>query len=206
MAYPADHPEFPFVGMVGTVLSVSMWYVCTNQFMVQRCLGARSEWDARMGAIFAGYMKLLLPLIIALPGIIAYKVLGPGMDPNHVFAPAGGASGAGRSDGADYGRAGLGDHVHYLLGAQLGRDRGGAGPDRPACGRSIPGAEQVSWGKWVSAVFMAVAVGLAIMFSIQQGQVFLIIQNIYAYFAAPVAALFIARDFLEAGRPAPRRQ
>jgi len=51
---PANHPQFPFVGMVGTVLSSSMWYVCTNQFLVHCCLGARSEWDARMGGVFVG--------------------------------------------------------------------------------------------------------------------------------------------------------
>ena len=40
--------------------------------MIQRCLGARSEWDARMGVVMAGFSKALLPLIVVVPGIIAF--------------------------------------------------------------------------------------------------------------------------------------
>ena len=195
MAYPASHPEFPFAGMVGTVLSVSMWYVCTNQFMVQRCLGARSEWDARMGAVFAGYMKLLLPFIICLPGVIAWKVLGPGVDPNHVFAllvarlvPPGLIGLI---------MAGLASAIMSTISSALNSASTVATLDLivPLWKKNATQEEQVSWGKWLSALFMVVAVGFAIMFSHQQGKVFLIIQNINAYFAAPVAALFIVGIF-----------
>jgi len=40
--------------------------------MIQRCLGARSEWDARMGIVMAGFSKALLPLLVVVPGIIAF--------------------------------------------------------------------------------------------------------------------------------------
>lgn len=195
MAYPADHPEFPFAGMVGTVLSVSMWYVCTNQFMVQRCLGARSEWDARMGAVFAGYMKLLLPFIICLPGIIAYKLLGPGIEPNHVFAllvtrlvPAGLLGLI---------MAALASAIMSTISSALNSAGTVATLDLivPLWKKDAGEQERVRLGRWLSAIFMTVAVGFAILFSVQRGQVFLIIQNINAYFAAPVAALFLLGIF-----------
>src|SRR5476649_1060660 len=44
-----------------------------NQFIVQRVLGARDIWHARMGVVMAGYAKLFLPLIIVLPGLILFS-------------------------------------------------------------------------------------------------------------------------------------
>ncbi len=72
---PVDHPVFPFPAtMIGGYFLVTIYYWCNNQTMVQRALGARSEWDARMGAMAACYIKLILPFIIVLPGIIAYVI------------------------------------------------------------------------------------------------------------------------------------
>jgi len=42
--YPITDKEYPWLGVWSVFLSVGVWYNCTNQFIVQRCLGARSEW------------------------------------------------------------------------------------------------------------------------------------------------------------------
>jgi len=196
MVYPASHPEFPFVGMVGTVLSVSMWYVCTNQFMVQRCLGARSEWDARMGGITAGFYKLILPAIICLPGILAFKILGPGVNPNHVFAllvaeliPVGLVGLI---------MAGLASAIMSTVSSTLNAASTVVTMDllKPLVyGEDADEAKLVKAGRWSGVILMVFAVAAALYFCNQQGQVFLIIQNIYSYFAAPVAALFILGIF-----------
>ena len=70
---PADHPDYPFpASMFGGYLLVSVYYWCHGQFIVQRVLGARAEWDARMGTILTCYIKLFLPFITVLPGVIAF--------------------------------------------------------------------------------------------------------------------------------------
>ena len=71
MFFPAQHEMIPWTGLLMGTFSVGLWYSCANQFMVQRCLGARLEWDARMGVVMAGFSQALLPLIIVVPGIIA---------------------------------------------------------------------------------------------------------------------------------------
>ena len=71
ITFPITDPDYPWFGVWTLLFSVGIWYNCTNQFIVQRCLGARSEWDARMGVVFAGFMKVLLPLLVVIPGIIA---------------------------------------------------------------------------------------------------------------------------------------
>ena len=72
--YPSTHETIPWSGLATGLLSVGIWYNCANQFMIQRCLGARSEWDARMGIVMAGFSKAILPFIIAVPGIIAFHL------------------------------------------------------------------------------------------------------------------------------------
>ncbi len=70
---------FPWTGIVlglGIVLSTA--YFTGNQAVVQRCLGARSEWDARAGVLFAGLLKLFIPLLVAVPGLAAILIV-PGL-------------------------------------------------------------------------------------------------------------------------------
>ncbi len=69
---PPDHPLIPWTGTFFGFISVGVWYGVMNQFIVQRVLGARDIWHARMGLVMAGYAKLLLPLIIVLPGLILF--------------------------------------------------------------------------------------------------------------------------------------
>ncbi len=72
MLYPSTHESIPWTGVLSMIFSVGIWYSCANQMMVQRCLGARSEWDARMGVVMAGFSKAILPFIVVIPGIVAF--------------------------------------------------------------------------------------------------------------------------------------
>ena len=51
---------------------LGIWYWCSDQTIVQRVLGARSEWDAQVGPIFAGFIKVLPVFLMVFPGVIAY--------------------------------------------------------------------------------------------------------------------------------------
>ena len=51
---------------------LGIWYWCTDQTIVQRVLGARSERDAQHGALFAGLLKILPVFIMVLPGVAAW--------------------------------------------------------------------------------------------------------------------------------------
>ncbi len=69
---PANHPDFPWPGMVFGPPIVGLWYWCTDQYIVQRALSARNEQQARRGTIFASFLKLLPFYIFILPGVMAY--------------------------------------------------------------------------------------------------------------------------------------
>ena len=74
MFLPADHPDFPWTGMVFAPPIVGLWYWCTDQYIVQRVLAAKNELEARRGTIFAAYLKLTPFFIFLIPGVIAYAL------------------------------------------------------------------------------------------------------------------------------------
>lgn len=76
---PLNHPTHPWPFMVVGFLSVSIWYNVLNQFMIQRVLGAKNIYHARMGIVFAGYLKILMPVIVVLPGLILFAQYPEGM-------------------------------------------------------------------------------------------------------------------------------
>ena len=51
---------------------LGVWYWCTDQTIVQRVLGARTERDAQLGPLLAGFLKILPVFLLVLPGVIAY--------------------------------------------------------------------------------------------------------------------------------------
>jgi len=51
---------------------IGIWYWCTDQTIVQRVLGARSQKDAQNGALFAGALKILPVFLMVFPGVIGY--------------------------------------------------------------------------------------------------------------------------------------
>lgn len=53
---------------------IGIWYWCTDQTIVQRALGAKDIDEAKRGALFAGFLKILPVFIIVLPGLIAYAL------------------------------------------------------------------------------------------------------------------------------------
>lgn len=71
---PLSDPDFPWLGILFASPIVGLWYWCTDQHIVQRCLAGRDEKQARRGTIFAAYLKLFPFFIFMIPGIIAYAL------------------------------------------------------------------------------------------------------------------------------------
>ena len=74
-----DHPFYGDLPGWGVIIG-GMWianisYWGLNQYITQRALAAKSLKEAQKGVMFAGYLKLLMPLIVVLPGIAAYYLL-----------------------------------------------------------------------------------------------------------------------------------
>lgn len=75
---PMADTEYPWTGMLFGAPILGVWYWCTDQYIVQRVLSSKDESNARKGALFAGYLKLLPVFIFFIPGVIAYALLQEG--------------------------------------------------------------------------------------------------------------------------------
>lgn len=66
---------------------LGLWYWCSDQTIVQRVLGAKTQNDAQLGSLFAGFLKILPVFILVLPGVIAYVLFKDviGSDANQAF-------------------------------------------------------------------------------------------------------------------------
>jgi len=58
--------------LIGGMWVANLYYWGFNQYIIQRTLAAKSLKEAQRGIAFAGFLKLLIPLIVVIPGIIAY--------------------------------------------------------------------------------------------------------------------------------------
>jgi len=66
---------------------LGIWYWCADQTIVQRVLGAKSERDAQVGPLFAGFIKILPVFFMVFPGVLAYVLFKDqiGDDPNQAL-------------------------------------------------------------------------------------------------------------------------
>src|SRR5690606_24277972 len=73
--------NYPWLGMLFCAPIIGLWYWCTDQYIVQRTLGARDETQARRGSIWAAYLKLSPVFIFIIPGMICYALAKSGQMP-----------------------------------------------------------------------------------------------------------------------------
>ncbi len=66
----------PFSTLFTGVLLLNLFYWCTNQQIIQRTFGASSLKEGQKGVLLAGVFKILAPVVLVLPGIVAFAIFG----------------------------------------------------------------------------------------------------------------------------------
>ena len=66
--------NYPWITMLFCAPIIGLWYWCTDQYIVQRMLGANGLTEARRGTIAAAFLKLLPVFIFIIPGIICFAL------------------------------------------------------------------------------------------------------------------------------------
>lgn len=76
MVLNKNNPEFinlPGIAMlIGGLWVANLYYWGFNQYIIQRTLAAKSLQESQKGIVFAGFLKMIIPLIVVVPGIVAY--------------------------------------------------------------------------------------------------------------------------------------
>ena len=69
----------PFGTIFTGMIFANLFYWCTNQYVIQRTLGAKSLAEGQKGVLFSGFFKILVPFLMMIPGVIAFHLYGPGL-------------------------------------------------------------------------------------------------------------------------------
>ena len=72
----SDAPT-PFGTLFTGMIFANLFYWCTNQYVIQRTLGAKSLAEGQKGVLLSGFFKVLVPFLMMIPGVIAFHMYGP---------------------------------------------------------------------------------------------------------------------------------
>ncbi len=70
----------PFGTLFTGMIFANLFYWCTNQYVIQRTLAARNLAEGQKGVLFSGFFKVMVPLMMMIPGVIAFHLYGPGLE------------------------------------------------------------------------------------------------------------------------------
>lgn len=195
-----NHPQTPWTGLAFAVVSISIWYNVLNQFIIQRILGAKDMWHARMGIVSAGFVKLVLPYITVFPGMILFalhpELLLGDWDEVQTRADSGLISLA-----TEVLPIGL---VGFLLAALFGAIQSTVSAVvnststvltydlyKALINRDADDAQLVKFGVVASFVTVALGIIMALAVIVIGGGIFQYVQTLNAFIAPPFAALFL---------------
>ncbi|WP_426429014.1 solute:sodium symporter family transporter [Staphylococcus equorum] len=94
-----EHPEklnsigsiddgVPFGTIFTGMIFANLFYWGTNQYVIQRTLGAKTLAEGQKGALFTGFLKILVPFLMMIPGIIAFHLYGESLKTMDLAYPA----------------------------------------------------------------------------------------------------------------------
>ncbi len=199
---PLTHETTPWTHWVLSFFYIGLWYTVINQFMIQRVLAAKDMYHARMGITFAGFLKLLLPFIVVVPGLIYFAMrpdillagdtidsIRPEADKTYVNLIR---------DLVPMGVKGL------LLAALFGAIQSTVSAVLNSTSTvltldfykrylrpEVSEHDTVSLGRWITAGLLVFSILFGIWISTLQASLFVYIQVLFTFFAPPFSAVFL---------------
>jgi solute:Na+ symporter, SSS family len=198
---PLTHETTPWPHWVLSFFYIGLWYLAINQFMVQRIFAAKNGYHARMGIVFAGYLKLLLPFIVVVPGLIYFAMkpevlLGgtiaevrPEADKTYIYLIR---------DYVPIGMKGI------LLAALFGAIQSTVSAVLTSTStvitmdfykrifrKAASERDMVRFGRITTALLLILSVVLGVWISTLKSSLFVYIQTLFMFFAPPFSAVFL---------------
>ncbi|WP_102261418.1 solute:sodium symporter family transporter [Mesobacillus jeotgali] len=83
-----EKDSVPFGTIFTGMIFANLFYWASNQYVIQRTLGAKSLAEGQKGVLISGFYKLLVPLTMMIPGVIAFHMYGDGLKSVDLAYPA----------------------------------------------------------------------------------------------------------------------
>jgi SSS family solute:Na+ symporter len=197
---PISHKVTPWPNLILGVFTISIWYNCLNQFMIQRVLAAKSSYHARMGIVFAGYLKILIPFIIVIPGLILFALypevlslewnaVKPEADKGYIhliqlLIPVG-------IKGVVL--AVLVGAIQSTISAVLNSTSTVFTMDiyKRNFKKNASEDHYVKIGRWTSVIVLLISIGISFLIAKSSSSLFVYTHTLYAFFAPPFSAVFV---------------
>lgn len=190
---PLDDPDLPWLGVLVGLPVLGFYYWGTNQYIMQRVLGARSLDDGRWGAVLAAGLKVLPLFLLALPGALAFSLLPPLENSDRVFA-------AMIREFVPVGLTGL--VLAAFVAAIMSTIDSTLNAASSLVVHDFAGARKGDWDRkktlWYGRVVMAVFVVIAAFWPLVIREfpgLFNYIQQVFSYAVPPVVAVFLLGIF-----------
>ena len=89
MILPRSDPNYKYMpgirSILGGIWIAGIYYFGANQYIIQKALGSKNLREAQRGMVFAGYLKLLIPLLVVIPGIAAFFLKADIVKPDEAY-------------------------------------------------------------------------------------------------------------------------
>jgi SSS family solute:Na+ symporter len=185
-----DDSDIPWHTLLTGMAFIHIFYWGTNMVIAQRAMAAKSVREAQKGIYAAIAMKIVMPLVVVFPGVIAYKLYGDVGD-------------------VAYGRL-VGDVLPpWLSGAFAAMIVGAVLSSFNSCLNSAaalwacdfhvpkinPNADVKRVGQWVTVIFTVVAVAMVPLYQ-HSASIIATLQQLNGLYSMPVLAAFLAAVFM----------
>lgn len=199
---PLNHYSNPWTHWVFSFFYIGLWYTVINQTMIQKVFAAKDMYHARAGMVLSGYLKLLLPVIVVIPGLIFFA-----MKPEFL----GSGDWALQSDEANKTYivminilvptflkgillAALFGAIQSTVSSVLNSTSTMFTVDfyGESINKNATNSQMVRVGKISGIVFLLLSIGFAIILAtVTKVNLFILIQALYTFIAPPFSALFL---------------
>jgi solute:Na+ symporter, SSS family len=198
---PINHATTPWTHWVFSFFYIGLWYTVINQHMIQKVFAAKDMYHARMGMVFASFLKLLLPFIVVIPGLI-YFAMNP--DFLHTGNWAFMSEEANKTYILMIGKLVPIFMVGFLLAALFGAIQSTVSSVlnststiftldfyKQYINKKATEKQDISVGKISGTIILIISILLAIILAETKINIFVYIQTMYTFIGAPFSALFL---------------
>jgi len=197
---PSDDPHYPWHSVVFGYGVVAIFFFCTDQTIVQKVLAAKNEEQGQKGVLFTAFLKIMMPMIFIIPGIMAYILYPELKDADEAYLRI--VTGV-----LPVGMIGL--MVAVMLAALINTIAAGLNSFSTVFTIDVfkkynPGVEEhkvKTVGQVVTVCVAVLAVILSVLFSMVGKGLFEISQGLLNFFAPPLAVVFLVGTLWKRATP-----
>lgn len=187
---PASHSEYSWIAMLLGYPVVAIYYWCADQTIVQKVLAAKDLKQGQYGTIFIGALKIIMPIIFILPGIMCYVLFKDTTKPDNAYITM-------VTELMPHGLLGL--SMAALIASLIDTVSSSLNSfttvftlDVVPQFKVLTHKQQIRMGKWVTVVSAVVGVGIAMLFSFSGKGFFELTQGLVSILAPPLSVVFLA--------------